>query len=52
VWLGCEVGGRGEADAVFEVRKEEVQFESDSAGKTARVFGVGEIEDTPTFSLS
>jgi hypothetical protein len=44
VWLGCEIGGRGEEDAVFEVREEEVPSKSVSAGKAARVFGVGEIE--------
>jgi hypothetical protein len=43
VRLGCEIGGCREADAVFEVREEEVKFESLSAGKAARVFGVGEI---------
>jgi hypothetical protein len=43
VWLGCEVGGRGEADAVFEVWEEAVSIESDTAGKAARVFGVAEI---------
>jgi hypothetical protein len=32
------VGGRGEADAVFEVREE-----ADSADKAARVFGVAEM---------
>ena len=41
--MGCEIGGRGEEDAVFEVREEAVQFESNSAGKAARVFGVEEI---------
>jgi len=43
VRLGCEVGGRREADAVFEVRRKEVQFESLSADKAAWVFGAGEI---------
>jgi hypothetical protein len=41
--MGCEIGGRGEEDAVFEVREEAVQFESNSAGKAARVFGASEI---------
>jgi hypothetical protein len=44
VWLGREVGGRGEADAVFEVREKEVQFERVSADETTGVFGVGEIK--------
>jgi len=44
--MGCEVGGRGEAYAVFEVREEAVQFESDSAGKAARIFGVAEMTVT------
>jgi hypothetical protein len=43
MWLGCEVGGRGEADAMFQMRKEEMQFASDPADETARVFGVTEI---------
>jgi hypothetical protein len=43
VRMGCEIGGRGEEDAVFEVREEAVQFESNSAGKAARVFGASEI---------
>jgi hypothetical protein len=41
---GCEIGGRGEADAVFEVPEEAVQFESVSADKTAGVFGIAEIK--------
>jgi hypothetical protein len=41
--LGCEIDGRGEEDAVFEVRKEEMQFEGFSADKAARVLGVAEI---------
>jgi hypothetical protein len=41
--LGCEIDGRGEEDAVFEVWQEEVQFESISADKTAGVFGVEEV---------
>jgi hypothetical protein len=41
VRLGREIGGRGEADAVFKVWEKEVQFESLCAGKAARVFGVG-----------
>jgi hypothetical protein len=41
--LGCEIDGRGEEDAVFEVWQEEVQFESISADKTAAVFGVEEV---------
>lgn len=41
--LGCEVGGRGEADAVFKVREKEVQSESVSADETAGIFGVGEV---------
>jgi hypothetical protein len=44
VRLGREIGGRGETDAVFEVRKKEVQFESVSADETTGVFGVGEIK--------
>jgi hypothetical protein len=44
VRLGREIGGRGETDAVFEVREKEVQFESDSADETTGVFGVGEIK--------
>jgi hypothetical protein len=38
VWLGYEIGGRGKAVAVFEVREKEVQFESLSADETAGVF--------------
>jgi hypothetical protein len=33
---------------VFEVREEAVQFESNSAGKAARVFGVGKIKTIRT----
>jgi hypothetical protein len=40
MWLGCEGGRRGEADALFEVREKEMQFESFSADKAAGVFGV------------
>jgi hypothetical protein len=43
VWVGCPTRGRGETDAVLEVREKEVQFESFSAGKAAGVLGVGEI---------
>ncbi len=43
MWVGCEIGGRGEEDAVFEVWQEEMQFESVSADKAAWIFGVGEI---------
>jgi hypothetical protein len=42
--LGCEIDGRGEEDAVLEVRGKEVQFESVSANQAAGVLGVGEIE--------
>jgi hypothetical protein len=49
VRLGCSTRGCGETDAVFEVREEAVQFESLSAAKAARVFGVGEIGGTSTF---
>jgi hypothetical protein len=41
--LGCEIDGRGEKDAVLEVRGKEVQFESVSAYETTGVFGIGEI---------
>jgi len=44
VWLGCSTRGCGETDAMFEMRKEKVQFEVLSADKASRVFGVGEIE--------
>jgi hypothetical protein len=40
VWLGCTTRGCGETDAVFEVWEKEVQLESVSADKAARVFGV------------
>jgi hypothetical protein len=43
--MGCGIGGRGETDAVFEVRKKEVQFESVSTDETTGVFGIGEIAD-------
>jgi hypothetical protein len=43
VWLGCPTRGCGETDAVFEVRKEAMQFESFSADKAAGVFGIGKI---------
>jgi hypothetical protein len=44
VWLGCEVGGRGEADAVLEVREEAVFVTGGTSDKAARIFGVGEIK--------
>jgi hypothetical protein len=43
VRLGCEVGRCREADAVFEVREEEVYVASCAADEAAGVFGVGEI---------
>jgi hypothetical protein len=41
--MGCAIGGRGEEDALFKVRKKEVQFERIPADKAAGVFGVAEI---------
>jgi hypothetical protein len=38
--LGCEIGGRGEEDAVFEVREKEVFGAGDTSDKAARVLGV------------
>ena len=43
MWLGCEIGGRGEEDALFEVRRKEVFPASDTSDKAARVLGVAEI---------
>jgi hypothetical protein len=43
--LGCEIDGRREEDAVFEVRGKEVFAAGDIADKAARVFGVGEIAE-------
>jgi len=42
--MGCEIGGRGEEDAVFQMRKKAMHFKSISADKTSRVFGVAEID--------
>jgi hypothetical protein len=41
--MGCEIGGRGEEDAVFEVRGKEVFAAGDISDKAARVFGAGKI---------
>ena len=42
--MGREIGGRRETDAVLEVRKKKVQFESVSADETTGVFGAGEMK--------
>jgi hypothetical protein len=39
----AEIDGRGEEDAVFEVREKEVFAAGDTSDKVARVLGVGEI---------
>ena len=44
MWLGCEIGGRGEEDAVFEVWEEEVFAAGDTSDEAAGVFGAGEIK--------
>jgi hypothetical protein len=41
--LGCEIDGRGEEDAVFEVRGKEVFAADDTSDKAALVIGAAKI---------
>lgn len=41
--MGCEIGGRGEENAVFKVWKEAMFVTGSANDKTAGVFGVGKI---------
>jgi hypothetical protein len=44
VWLGCEIGGRRETDAVFYMWEKAMHVARVSAAKAARVFVGAEMD--------